>query len=165
MTNEHLATAEKKIGPWTYKALQTEEDMQIKELQRQHALSLMQTGSDPICNSVGCTQYLHPKDDDNKHPMNYPVPNFGIDRPDVATTSNSLEVAESMYQHRWILDPNAKKAEDPVKYNTEPVLDEDIINTQAHSKLAAEKFMVKQDKKEAKKDDAKKGEKKDAKKD
>ena len=33
--------------------------------------------SDPICNSAGCTQYLHPKLDDFK--KNYFVPNFGRD--------------------------------------------------------------------------------------
>merc|ERR1711934_853330 len=34
---------------------------------------LLQLESDPICNSSGCDQYLHPKKKD-AHPVNYPVP-------------------------------------------------------------------------------------------
>jgi hypothetical protein len=42
--------------------------------------------------------------------MDYKVPNFGIDQPDVATTFNSLEVAEAMRQHRWNLSAGWGKA-------------------------------------------------------
>lgn len=37
----------------------------------------LKTTSDPICASSGCTQYLHPEKEG--HPMNYPVPDFGVD--------------------------------------------------------------------------------------
>jgi hypothetical protein len=36
--------------------------------------------SDPICNSAGCTQYKHPDSTEAKYPMDYGVPNFGMDR-------------------------------------------------------------------------------------
>jgi len=34
--------------------------------------------SDPICSSAGCTQYKLP-DDGPRYPMDYFVPNFGVD--------------------------------------------------------------------------------------
>jgi len=37
------------------------------------------SSSDPICSSAGCTQYEHPTKKKG-HPMNYPVPNFGEDQ-------------------------------------------------------------------------------------
>ena len=43
--------------------------------------------SDPVCNSAGCTQYLHPKKDDFK--KNYFVPSFGRDH-DINVNLNSL---------------------------------------------------------------------------
>ena len=36
--------------------------------------------SDPICNSAGCTQYLHPKSTVADWPKNYGVAGFGMDR-------------------------------------------------------------------------------------
>jgi len=79
---------------------------------------------------VGCTQYLHPKDKSKDYPMNYKVPNFGNDESDVITTWNSLEVAEAMRNHNWDYDPDAvPKPEEPVKYDNEPELDQDIIDT------------------------------------
>lgn len=70
--------------------------------------------------------------------MDYFVPNFGIDKNDVATTFNSLDVAESMYQHRWNYDGKKPKPEEPVLYNDEPELDQDIKDTQAHHEAAEE---------------------------
>lgn len=121
--------------------------------------SLTQTESDPICNSHGCTQYLFPKDKSSDYPKDYFVPNFGIDRPDVAVTFNSLEVAEAMRQHRWEFTGYPKPGPEATKYDTAPKLDEDIITTQEHEKLAKEKFMVKdkKSKKSDKKDSKKKG--------
>ena len=43
--------------------------------------------SDPACSSAGCEQYLHPKPL-NHHPMDYPVPNFGVDEDIIATQSH-----------------------------------------------------------------------------
>jgi hypothetical protein len=82
--------------------------------------------SDPICNSAGCTQYNHPKPSKkDKYPMDYPVPNFGRDH-DVLTTFNSLEVAEALRQHKWLYEGQGPKKDDPVEYNGNPDLDDDI---------------------------------------
>jgi hypothetical protein len=65
--------------------------------------------------------------------MDYFVPHFGVDHDDVVTSFNSLDVAENMRQHRWIYDPASKKAADePTSYESNPDLDDDIIDTQAH---------------------------------
>ena len=103
----------------------------------------VQLKDDPVCNYAGCTQYLWKADDkEDKHPMDYPVPSFGVDR-DVVSTFNSLDIAENMRRHRWNVDmDNLPKKEDPTEYNTKPELDSDIIDTQAHEKLAESKFMV-----------------------
>ena len=64
---------------------------------------MVQIGSDPICNSSGCTQYLHPKSDDSKDwPKNYAVPNFGADRGQVITTFDSLANAEAIVGKKWV---------------------------------------------------------------
>jgi len=36
--------------------------------------------SDPHCSSAGCTQYLFPKSKEDDHPVDYFVPNFGMDK-------------------------------------------------------------------------------------
>jgi hypothetical protein len=88
--------------------------------------------------------------------MDYPVPNFGIDVHDVATTFNSLDVAESMLKHRWNYDPSQKpKPEEHTEYNFEPALDQDVIDSNAHAELA-EKSIAEQAK--AQEEAAKKGE-------
>jgi len=90
--------------------------------------------SDPICDSSGCNQYKFPEQaKKDEHPMDYPVPNFGRDG-DVIGTYNSLDVAENMRRHRWNLSAEdlKKKDDDPVKYNGDPNLDDDIIGTQDH---------------------------------
>ena len=49
--------------------------------------------SDPICNSAGCTQYLHPKSDADDFKKNYYVPNFGVDH-EIEQNHRSLKIAE-----------------------------------------------------------------------
>jgi hypothetical protein len=51
--------------------------------------------NDPICNSSGCTQYLHPKKEDD-HPINYAVPDFGVDR-EIKLTKEHYTDAESKH--------------------------------------------------------------------
>jgi hypothetical protein len=46
--------------------------------------------SDPICNSSGCTQYLHPEPADS-HPVDYPVPDFGLDHDIVSTHQHEAD--------------------------------------------------------------------------
>ena len=77
--------------------------------------SLMQSQvdvhSDPICHSAGCVSKMAK---DPPYPINYKVPNFGTDRPDVLTTWNSLDVAQKQLNHVWNYDPDAiKKPADP----------------------------------------------------
>lgn len=69
--------------------------------------------------------------------MDYPVPNFGIDH-DVIHTFNSLEKAEEIRKHKWIVDEDPAKGPDEPAYNDEPDLDEDMINTHAHAEMAVD---------------------------
>jgi hypothetical protein len=90
-----------------------------------------ETSSDPICNSAGCTQYLHPKPKPLGYPVDYPVPNFGRD-PEILTTFNSLIVAEGIRKHKLQVDGKKPKPEEPVLYNDNMDLDEDIVMTNNH---------------------------------
>jgi len=82
--------------------------------------------SDPICSSAGCTQYEHPKLE--THPMDYPVPNFGVDH-DVLANHNSLEIAEKQLGHKWTWVEHEKP--DPVYYDDGTVkgLDSEITHS------------------------------------
>ena len=82
--------------------------------------------SDPVCNSAGCTQYLHPKKDDFK--KNYFVPNFGVDH-DIITNHKSLDIAEKQLQHHWDFPTGEYKNKKVVEYKTGEPLDEDIVVT------------------------------------
>merc|ERR1712224_73648 len=68
--------------------------------------------SDPICSSAGCTQYKHAKKKP-LYPMNYAVPNFGIDKPEVQATDDSLKQAEKQLGHKWIWTKPAKGSGPP----------------------------------------------------
>ena len=54
----------------------------------------MQVRSDPICNSSGCTQYLHPSKD--SHPVDYPVPDFGVDHDIIGTQASSANAEQDL---------------------------------------------------------------------
>jgi len=49
--------------------------------------------SDPICDSSGCNQYLHPKPAPLGYPIDYFVPNFGQDH-EIVGSFDSLNTAE-----------------------------------------------------------------------
>lgn len=49
--------------------------------------------SDPICNSAGCTQYLHPYVEGFK--KDYHVPDLGMDQ-DIKSTEKSEKTAEDI---------------------------------------------------------------------
>lgn len=92
--------------------------------------ALVQIGSDPICNSAGCTQYKHPEE--KSHPIDYPVPSFGPDH-DIETTANSIAIGEAQYNHKLIMGTEESKAQwaNPAKakenrYNFNPALDHDM---------------------------------------
>jgi len=63
------------------------------------AASLVQLQSDPICSSAGCTQYKQPEGPP-QHPMDYFVPNFGMDR-DIKNTAEDEKVASALVGHAW----------------------------------------------------------------
>jgi len=65
----------------------------------QPAESLVQLQSDPICSSAGCTQYKQPEGPE-PHPMDYFVPNFGMDR-DIKWSEEDEKVASALVGHAW----------------------------------------------------------------
>ena len=93
----------------------------------------LQTSSDPICNSAGCTQYLHPESKDALGPsdINYHVPHFGMDT-DIRHSFEDLKIAEGIVGHQWkdfgTADSKAKyaNAAKKVTYNFNPELDSKI---------------------------------------
>jgi len=54
--------------------------------------------SDPICSSAGCTQYKQPEVE--SHPMDYFVPNFGVDH-DIKDSFQGLKISEEQLKHNW----------------------------------------------------------------
>jgi hypothetical protein len=80
VTHSNLANAQEALGTTM---LQTQSSSQ----------------SDPICSSAGCTQYKHP-DPPAGHPMDYPVPDFGVDH-DIVSGFQSLAAAEKIRNHHW----------------------------------------------------------------
>jgi hypothetical protein len=87
-TNKHIAEAEDRLGQ-----------------------TMVQIGDDPICSSAGCTQYEHPKKKDG-YPMNYPVPNFGVDQ-DMKDQEASLKQTEEKLNHKFV----PKESADPHPMN------------------------------------------------
>ena len=90
------------------------------------------TESDPICSSAGCTQYKHKKKDLG-YKINYSVPNFGRDH-DINDNFASLKTAEGMIGHTFQIgtaaskEKWANKAKD-TDYDFNPALDGDVIST------------------------------------
>ena len=66
------------------------------------------SSSIPACNSIECLTDTAAPDNSPKHPMNYFVPNFGLDT-DVADTQSNIALAERTYKHKLYPDL-AKKA-------------------------------------------------------
>jgi len=101
--------------------------------------SFVQTNSDPICSSAGCTQYKHKKTPLG-YDINYPVPNFGVDH-DIIDSQASVSQAQTDLGHDWEFGTKASKAKwhNPAKdvdYNFAPKLDGDMITTDKNLKDA-----------------------------
>jgi len=116
----NLKDAEKKHGTWN---LPKESNVQL--------------ASDPICNSVGCTQWMWGE----KLKTNQPDPVLYDYEPsldsEVINTWDSLNIAEQIKNHEWYFDPDVYKKKDDddrIEYNLDPKLDSDVIDTQAHLK-------------------------------
>ena len=79
--------------------------------------------SDPICNSAGCTQYLHPEE--KKIKKDYFVPDFGVDK-EILQNTNSLNIAEKQLSHTWDFPNGEFKNKKVVKYKMDVPLEDDI---------------------------------------
>ena len=97
--------------------------------------SAIKIKSDPICNSAGCTQYLHPDSKEASYPMDYSVPSFGMDR-DIQGSFENLHVAEQIVKHHWEGIDKEKYANPARKvlYNFDPKLDGDMIDAKKNLK-------------------------------
>ena len=93
--------------------------------------SAIKLESDPICNSAGCTQFLHPKTDDFK--KNYFVPDFGVDK-EILQNHNSLKIAEAQLHHEWDFPTGKYSKKGVVKYKMDTPLDEDVLTTKKNLK-------------------------------
>jgi len=117
-TAKNLADSETNLGhKWTI-ALQTDANIN--------------TESDPICSSAGCTQYKHKKAK-RGYDINYPVPNFGVDT-DIVDSHVDLALAEKALSHKLVMGTEASKAKwhnvaKDTDYNFAPKLDGDMIST------------------------------------
>jgi len=95
--------------------------------------------SDPICSSAGCSQYKQPEGGPD-HPMNYFVPNFGMDRDVLATEANE-KVASALIGHAWAFktpeswEKYRNRAKD-TEYNFDPELSEEAKTSLNSTKIA-----------------------------
>jgi hypothetical protein len=93
--------------------------------------------SDPICGTGGCNQYGHGHDKRRGYDINYPVPNFGMDR-DIKDSLANMPVAEKIVGDRlsdMTSDEFKDKWHNPardVDYNFAPDLDSNIVDSQRH---------------------------------
>lgn len=97
--------------------------------------------SDPVEGSIG-GQYAHPAPSpaQAQYPppasIDYFVPNLGKDG-DIATTANSIAIAEDMTHHKLKMGTAESKAKyhnvaKDVLYNYAPALDKDVVSTNKH---------------------------------
>jgi hypothetical protein len=99
----------------------------------------LEASSDPICSSAGCTQYKHKKTPLG-YPINYGVPNFGVDG-DIIDSKASVEQAQEDLGHNWEFGTKASKARWHNKakdtlYDFAPHLDGDMQTTAKNLKDA-----------------------------
>jgi hypothetical protein len=84
------------------------------------------SNSDPVCSSAGCTQYKHKKTK-RGYDINYPVANNGVDQ-DMMDNEASLNQAQKDLSHDWEFGTKASKAKwknpaKKTKYDFSPKLD------------------------------------------
>tara|TARA_B110000285_G_scaffold221619_1_gene274821 strand:+ start:151 stop:537 length:387 start_codon:yes stop_codon:yes gene_type:complete len=111
--------------------------------------SFMQSGvdiqmeSDPICSSAGCSQYKQPEGPP-QHPMDYFVPNFGMDK-DIIATETDEKVASALVGHAWSFKtPESwekwrNRAKD-VDYNFDPALSGDMVTSLDNMNNATQQY-------------------------
>jgi hypothetical protein len=87
--------------------------------------------SDLICSTAGCDQYKHGGEKRRGYDINYPVPNFGMDR-DIKDSLSNLPVAEKIVGENWSdfgTEASKERWSNPAKkidYNFAPELDGNI---------------------------------------
>ena len=102
---------------------------QLKLEQFMQAQVDIQMESDPICSSAGCSQYKQ-AEGPAPPPMDYFVPNFGMDH-DVLASENNEKVASALVGHAWAFktpeswEKYRNRAKD-TDYNFDPKLSEDM---------------------------------------
>jgi len=96
--------------------------------------------SDPICSSAGCDQYKWPEAPKG-HPMDYPVPNFGVDT-DIVDGFQSLAAAEKIRKHKWdfVFLPTPINPSKKTLYNFDMALDEDVVTSANNLKNVEEQL-------------------------
>jgi hypothetical protein len=105
------------------------------KLNHKYTLSFVQLDSDPICSSGGCDQYKHGHEKRRGYDINYPVPNFGMDR-EIKDSLSNVPVAEKIvgdHLSDMTTDEFKEKYSNPAKkvdYNFAPELDGNIRDAQ-----------------------------------
>ena len=103
----------------------------------------IQMESDPICSSAGCSQYKQPEGPP-QHPMDYFVPNFGMDK-DIIATETDEKVASALVGHAWSFKtPESwekwrNRAKD-VDYNFDPALSGDMVTSLDNMNNATQQY-------------------------
>lgn len=101
--------------------------------------------SDPIGSSIGITQYLHPKDEEEeKLAKGYTVVHHGPD-PEIMAADKALTDAEGIVGHKLVMGTKESKAQwhnvsKDTPYNFHPELDEDIAFTAKGAGFTAEEL-------------------------
>jgi len=99
-TNKHIADAEDRLGT-----------------------TMVQMRDDPIGSSIGITQYMHPGPVGKPYPMNYAVPDFGVDT-GILDVKGSISAAEK--QTGITFNWKDTEPREVVEYNTKRPLDSEI---------------------------------------
>lgn len=135
-----VITTQKNLG-------KAEEQAGVTFAQQANAgLSFIQTNSDP-CIGDSCSVYKLPKEPAG-FKKDYFVPNFGAD-PEVAGVMDSIKYAEKQEKHNLIMGTPESRAKwknvaklPGNRYDMEPKLDSDVINTNQNIASAEDKLGV-----------------------
>lgn len=80
--------------------------------------------SDPICGTGDCPEvHRSAADQKDKHPVDYPVPNFGED-PDIASTLAHEKEASQEHGHEWVIEKDKPVPTETVEFKLTAVKSE-----------------------------------------
>ena len=107
-----------------------------------HVKNLIQLQDDPRCSSAdidaGCVNELNSLPTTKPpYPMDYPVPNFGMDE-EIATSIKNSELAQKEHNHDWVIpDKKSLPPPPPMNYFVPNFgLDKEIIDNQKDISVA-----------------------------